>query len=74
MVTRTLRLNYPQSLARQPVITQLIRKFDVTVNILQAQMTLEEAWLEIGLSAEPAEFERAIGWLTQEGITVVAVD
>lgn len=73
MVTRTLRLNYPQTLARQPVITQLIRKFDVTVNILQAQMTLDEAWLEIGLSAEQAEFERALDWLTQEGITVVAV-
>lgn len=73
MVTRTLRLNYPQTLARQPVITQLIRKFDVTVNILQAQMTLDEAWLEIGLSAEQGEFERALDWLTQEGITVVAV-
>jgi ABC-type methionine transport system ATPase subunit len=73
MVTQTLRLNYPQTLARRPVITQLIRKFDVTVNILQAQMTLDEAWLEIALSAEQAEFDRALDWLKQEGITVVPV-
>jgi ABC-type methionine transport system ATPase subunit len=73
MVTQTLRLNYPQTLARQPVITQLIRKFDVTVNILQAQMTLDEAWLEIALSGEQSEFDRALAWLKQEGITVVPV-
>ncbi len=73
MVTQSLRLNYPQTLARRPVITQLIRKFDVTVNILQAQMTLDEAWLEIALSAEQAEFDRALDWLKQEGITVVPV-
>jgi ABC-type methionine transport system ATPase subunit len=73
MVTQTLRLNYPQTLARQPVITQLIRKFDVTVNIQQAQMTLDEAWLEIALSAEQSEFDRALDWLKQEGITVVPV-
>jgi ABC-type methionine transport system ATPase subunit len=73
MVTQTLRLNYPQTLARQPVITQLIRKFDVTVNILQAQMTLDEAWLEIALSGEQSEFDRALAWLKQEGITVVLV-
>ncbi len=74
MVTQTLRLNYPQTLARQPIITQLIRRFDVTVNILQAQMTLEEAWLEIGLTAEQIEFDRALAWLGQEGIVVVRVD
>ncbi len=74
MVTQTLRLKYPQSLARQPIITQLIRTFDVTVNILQAQLTLDEAWLEIALSAEQAEFDRALAWLAQEGIAVVQVD
>jgi ABC-type methionine transport system ATPase subunit len=74
MPTRTLRLNYPPSLLRQPILNQLILHYEITFNIVQAQITLEEGWLEIEAEGEDEEIEHAISWLKEEGITVVSID
>ncbi len=70
MVTRTLRLNYPASLVSQPVLYQLIRRFNLTVNIRRAQISLEEGWLEAEVTGEEPEIERATSWLQEQGVTV----
>lgn len=70
MSTRTLRLNYPPSLASRPVLNHLIRQFEVTVNIRQAHITLEEGWLEAEFSGPEDELDRATAWLEQEGVMV----
>lgn len=70
MVTRTLRLNYPPSLVSQPVLYQLIRRFNLTVNIRRAQISLEEGWLETEVTGDEAEIARAIAWLEEQGVTV----
>jgi len=71
MPTRTLRLNYPAALLRQPILHQLIRTFDLSVNILRAQITLEEGWLEIQAEGSDAEIDRAQAWLKEQGIEVI---
>ena len=73
MTTRTLRLIYPPSLLRSPVINHLIRRFGITVNILHAHITLDEGWLEIELSGKSAEIDNAMAWLVTEGIEVTQV-
>lgn len=70
MASRILRLNYPPSLAGQPILHQLIRGYDLTVNVRQAQVSLEEGWLEAEVQGEPGEIERAITWLTEQGVGV----
>ncbi len=70
MATTILRLNYPPSLIRQPIINQLIRAFNITVNILQAKIGLEDGWLEVHMTGDQAEVERAIAWLTAQGLKV----
>ena len=74
MSARKLRLNYPPSLLRQPILNQLILRFDLTVNIHQAQITLEEGWLEIEVSGEDQEIENTISWLEEEGIEVIPIE
>jgi len=74
MPTRTLRLNYPPSLLQQPIINQLIRRFDLTVNILQAHITLEEGWIEIQATGESASLDEAVAWLANEGLTIEALN
>lgn len=73
-VSRTLRLNYPPSLVREPIVHRLIRKFDLTVNILGAQLGIEEGWLDLQATGSSAELERAITWLTAEGLQVAFLD
>ena len=70
MPTRILRLNYPPSLLRQPILNRLIRRFDITINIIQAHITLDEGWLEIEATGVDEEIERALQWLEDEGIEV----
>jgi ABC-type methionine transport system ATPase subunit len=74
MPTRTLRLNYPPSLLRQPILNHLILRYKISVNIRQAQITLEEGWLEIEATGEMQEIEHAISWLEEEGIEVIPMD
>jgi len=69
-VIQTLRLYYPQSLVREPVINQLIRGHDITVNIVEAKIGLDEAWLQVEVSGADAEIHRAIEWLKAQGIDV----
>jgi ABC-type methionine transport system ATPase subunit len=70
MSTRTLRLKYPPSLLRQPILYRLIKQTDLAVNIQQARITLEEGWLEVELKGDDAQIQFALDWLRQEGIEI----
>jgi ABC-type methionine transport system ATPase subunit len=71
---RSIRLIYPPSLVHEPILYRLIRQFDVTINILQAQISLEEGWLEIEMSGAQEEMELANSFLEDQGIELVSID
>ncbi len=73
MEDRRVRLLYPPALVNTPVIHQLIRKFDITINILKAEINPERGWVELMVSGEEETIERAIGWLNNQGIEVEAI-
>lgn len=64
------RLTYPANLVSVPIINQLIRQFDITVNILKAQITPEQGWIEVHLAGNPMIVEDAIAWLKTQGVEV----
>lgn len=70
MPEKSLRLIYPPSLLREPVLNRFIRNFDLVVNILQANITMEEGWLDIRVTGDEHEISRAIRWLEAEGLTI----
>jgi ABC-type methionine transport system ATPase subunit len=70
MAEQSVRLTYPPSLLKTPIIYQLIRQYDVTVNILRAQLSQEQGWLVIHLSGEERMVNDAITWLKAQGIQV----
>jgi len=70
MTDQVVRLIYPESMLSVPVINQLIREYQLTVNILRAQIGGEERWLEIQLAGNPVIIDEAIEWLKQQGIQV----
>ncbi|RPI30228.1 MAG: FeS-binding protein [Chloroflexota bacterium] len=70
MVELTIHLVYPPSLVNVPVINQLIRNFNVNINILRAEITNEQGWLDIRMSGPAAVVETAIEWLKDQGIEV----
>jgi L-aspartate semialdehyde sulfurtransferase ferredoxin len=70
MSEQNLHLVYPPSLINVPVIYQLIRRFDISVNIIRAYVTEEEGWLDIQVDASPSTIEAALDWLKSQGLKV----
>jgi ABC-type methionine transport system ATPase subunit len=67
------RLNYPAALINVPVIAQLVRKYDITVNILGAQIGDEEGWIEVRLAGDEKALSEALSWLGELGIQVQVI-
>ena len=74
MIDQTIRLIYPSSMVNVPVIYQLIRSFDVVVNIVSAEITGHQGWIEISISAEEGVIREAINWLKNQGIETLEVN
>jgi len=69
-VSRILHLIYPASLVGEPILHRLIRQFDLTINLRSAQLGIDEGWIELQATGSSEELERAIRWLTAEGLQV----
>ncbi|HID85148.1 MAG TPA: hypothetical protein EYP54_08640, partial [Anaerolineales bacterium] len=52
MITLLARLTYPSDLLDVPVVSQLIRRFNITLNIHRAEIGLESGWLEAHLGGD----------------------
>ena len=70
MPDQVIRLLYPPHLLDVPIINQLIRRFDLTFNIIRAEVSLERGWVDLQLSGSSGAIESAISWLTGQGIEV----
>jgi ABC-type methionine transport system ATPase subunit len=67
------RLIYPEHLLSVPIVNQLIRRYDLTVNILRAQIGSDDRWMDVMLTGDPLVIDAAIAWLTSQGIQVSSV-
>ncbi len=70
MEEKSIRLIYPPSLVNVPVIHQLIRRFDVTVNILAAEISPDRGWVDLKVAGSDKVIEAAVAWLNGQGIEV----
>ena len=72
MAEHVVRLIYPPDLLNMPVINQLIRQYsDLDINILRAEVSPREGWLEVQFVGNAAMIENAIHWLQEQGIEVL---
>ena len=73
MADQTIHLIYPSSMVNVPVIYQLIRSYDVVINIVGAQISGDQGWIEINISGEDPAIQDAIAWLKDQGIEALPV-
>jgi len=69
MSTR-VRLTFPEELVREPIVAQLVRRFDVEPNIRRASVDAHEGWVICELDGAPAAIEGAVAWLEEIGVSV----
>ena len=70
IIRQSIRLVYPPSLINVPIIYQLIRNYDLNVNILRAHITEEEGWIDLQVAATQPVTEKALSWLRSQGIEI----
>ena len=70
MIQVRVRLTFPESLVRTPVLARLVRDFDVEPNIRRADVEEHRGWIVCEVDGEAAQVEAALDWLRTEGITV----
>lgn len=71
MISQSVRLTFPPSLQDEPIINQLMRRFTFTVNILRANVTSDQGWIDIQISGKAPEIEESISWLREQGVGVI---
>jgi ABC-type methionine transport system ATPase subunit len=65
-----VRLTLPYVLRDRPIIYQLIRQFELLVNIREAHVNTESGWLTLSLQGEQQTIQRSIEWMVAQAILV----
>jgi ABC-type methionine transport system ATPase subunit len=69
-----VRLTFSAGLVRQPIVGQLVRRFDVLPNIRRADVREETGWMVCELDGDPEAVQQALAWLEATGVAVDRVD
>ncbi len=65
-----VKLTFPESEVRRPVLATLVRRFDVEPNIRRADVEEDRGWILCELDGAAAQVDSALDWLRTEGIRV----
>jgi ABC-type methionine transport system ATPase subunit len=69
-VSVRVRLTFPESDVRRPVLATMVRQFDVEPNIRRADVEEHRGWIVCEVEGEAAQVEAALDWVRGEGISV----
>ena len=71
MQKKRIVFNYPQKLIDQPVISRLIKDYDLEVNIMRARITpKEEGRLVLEITGKKADIDAGFKYLSEIGVEV----
>ena len=70
-VSKRIVLRFPRRLVDRPIVSRLVRDFNLDFNILKASVTPdEEGLLVIELSGEQDNYDKGIKYLTRTGVRI----
>jgi L-aspartate semialdehyde sulfurtransferase ferredoxin len=67
-------LSYPRALIKEPILYQLVKKFDLVFSIRGASVSEDMGLVAVEFDGSTDQIERAIGWLRQTGVTVEPIE
>ncbi len=73
-VKKKYYLNVPQKLIKEPLIYQLVKKYDVVPNIRQASVSDEIGIVAVEIEGEPAAVDSATRYLQEMGVSVEPIE
>lgn len=71
MIARRIVLHFPHRLVDQPIVCNLVKRYDLEFNILRAYVTpREEGLLVLEIKGEDASCDRGMEYLAEVGVRV----
>ena len=67
-------LSYPRALIKEPILYQLVKKFDLIFNIRGASVSEDMGLVAVEFEGTQEQIERALDWLRQIGVTVEPIE
>ncbi|HXL73645.1 MAG TPA: NIL domain-containing protein [bacterium] len=73
-IKKLVELDYPNELVTEPVLSNMIKKFDVSVNFRRASITKGFGYVQMQIEGEEKEVKKALADLTSQGIDVHPIE
>lgn len=74
MTASRVKLTFPPDLVREPIMGELVRRFDVMPNIRRADVRDEVGWIVCEMSGSEQGLVDALEWLEDLGVDVDRLD
>jgi ferredoxin len=71
MATRRVVIRYPRHLIEAPLVSQMVRQYDLEFNILRASITPQsEGLMVLGLEGDDASIRKALDYASAQGLRI----
>jgi len=71
VISKRIVLHFPRRLVGEPVVSNLVKRFDLDFNILKASVTPnEEGLMVLSISGDESACDAGLAYLTDAGLTV----
>ena len=74
MASIKVHITFPEEKIKDPVIYQIGKEYNVITNIRKADVTEKTGWVDLELTGDPKEIERAVQGLKNKGVIVDPIE
>jgi ABC-type methionine transport system ATPase subunit len=74
MASMKVHITFPENKIKEPVIYQIGQNYKVITNIRRADVTEKTGWVDLELTGDPKEIERAVEGLKKMGVKVDPIE
>jgi hypothetical protein len=74
MASLRFHIRFPEEKIKEPIIYQIGHEYKVVTSIRRADVRETTGWMDVELSGETAEIERAVAGLRKKGVVVDPIE
>jgi L-aspartate semialdehyde sulfurtransferase ferredoxin len=74
MASLKVHITFPENKIKEPVIYEIGQEFQVITNIRRADVTEKTGWVDLEITGDPKEVERAVEALKKKGVKIDPIE
>lgn len=74
MASLKVHITFPEEKIKEAIIYQVGQEFQVTTNIRRADVTEKTGWVDLEITGDPKEVERAVQALKTKGVKIDPIE